>query len=51
VVEMNRDGQMRQLLAMEYSDCGGKIIQVSHLDGMPLSAAWVRDAILAKEEK
>lgn len=51
VVEMNRDGQMRQLLAIDYSDCGGKLVQVSHLDGMPLSATWVRDAILAKEEK
>lgn len=51
VVEMNRDGQMRQLLAIDYSDCGGKLVQVSHLDGMPLSAAWIRDAILAKEEK
>lgn len=51
VVELNRDGQMRQLLAMEYSDSGSKLIQVSHLDGMPLSAVWVRDAILAKEVK
>lgn len=51
VVEMNRDGQMRQLLAIDYSDCGGKMVQVSHIDGMPLSAAWVRDSILAKEEK
>lgn len=51
VVEQNRDGQMRQLLAMEYSECGGKLIKLSHLDGMPLSATWVRDALLAKEEK
>lgn len=51
VVEMNRDGQMRQLLLIDYSDCGGKLVQVSHLDGMPLSATWIRDAILAKEEK
>jgi len=51
VVEMNRDGQMRQLLAMDYSDCGGKMVQVSHIDGMPLSASWIKDAILSKEEK
>lgn len=51
VVEMNRDGQMRQLLSIDYSDCGGKLVQVSHLDGMPLSATWIRNAILEKEEK
>jgi len=50
VVEMNRDGQMRQLLAMDYSDCGAKIRQVSHTDGMPLSAEWVVNAILKQEE-
>lgn len=50
VVEMNRDGQMRQLLAMDYSDCGAKIRQVSHTDGMPLSADWIVSAILKQEE-
>ncbi|MFZ3078151.1 MAG: 2-oxoacid:acceptor oxidoreductase subunit alpha [Bellilinea sp.] len=51
VVEMNRDGQMRQLLAMEHSDCGAKLRQVSHTDGMPLSAEWIFNAILAREEE
>ena len=51
VVEMNRDGQMRQLLAMNYSDCGAKLHQVSHTDGMPLSAEWIFNTILALEEE
>ena len=51
VVEMNRDGQMRQLLAMNYPDCGAKLRQVSHTDGMPLSAEWILNTILACEEE
>jgi 2-oxoglutarate ferredoxin oxidoreductase subunit alpha len=51
VVEMNRDGQMRQLLAMDYSDCGAKLRQVSHTDGMPLSAEWIVNAITKQEER
>lgn len=51
VVEMNRDGQMRQLLAMNYSDCSAKLRQVSHTDGMPLSAEWIFNTILACEEE
>lgn len=51
VVEQNRDGQMRQLLAMTYPDCAAKLVQVSHVDGLPLSANWVKNAILTKEEK
>jgi len=51
VVEQNRDGQMRQLLSMTYPDCAGKLVQVAHTDGMPLSAKWIVDAIQAKEEK
>lgn len=50
VVEQNRDGQMRQLLSMTFPDCAGKLVQVAHIDGMPLSARWVADAIQAKEE-
>lgn len=51
VVELNRDGQLKQLLTMNYSECGSKLRQVSHIDGMPISAQWVRDSILAKEER
>ncbi len=51
VVEMNRDGQMRQLLAMDYSDCGSRMVSVAHTDGMPLSAEWVVKSILKQEKK
>ncbi len=52
-VEMNRDGQLKQLLCMEFPKLAHKIIGVSHIDGLPLTAKWVVDAIneAAKENK
>lgn len=51
VVEANRDGQLRQLLLVNNPSVCNKLNQISHSDGMPLSAKWVRDQILAQEEK
>ncbi len=46
VVEMNRDGQMYQMLVMEYPELAGKIQSVAFADGLPASAKWVREGIL-----
>lgn len=51
VVEINRDGQLRQILTVNMPELAGKLIKMSHSDGMPLSARWLKDEILAKEEK
>jgi 2-oxoglutarate/2-oxoacid ferredoxin oxidoreductase subunit alpha len=48
VVEMNRDGQMRQLLTIEYPQSAGKFKPVAFGDGLPASAKWVREGILAQ---
>jgi 2-oxoglutarate ferredoxin oxidoreductase subunit alpha len=48
VVEMNRDGQLWQLLTIEYPDLASKLVSVAYGDGMPASARWVREGILAK---
>lgn len=50
VVELNRDGQMRQLLTLDNTDQAGKLISVCHTDGLPLTAKWISETILAKEE-
>jgi 2-oxoglutarate ferredoxin oxidoreductase subunit alpha len=50
VVEMNRDGQMHQLLTMEVPDLATLLISVAYSDGLPLTARWVKEAILAKEQ-
>ena len=51
VVEMNRDGQMHQILLTEYPMFGPKLKSVAYGDGMPASAKWVREGILAKYQK
>ena len=50
VVEMNRDGQMYQLLLVEYPHLAGKLTSVAFNDGLPATAKWVKDSILVKEE-
>ena len=51
VVEINRDGQLKQILTLEIPGLCTQLYQVSHIDGMPLSARWVKDQILALEGK
>ena len=48
VVEMNRDGQMNQLLTIEYPQMAAKFKSVAFGDGLPAYAKWVREGILAQ---
>jgi 2-oxoglutarate/2-oxoacid ferredoxin oxidoreductase subunit alpha len=48
VVEMNRDGQLHQLLSLDYPEHVMKLKSVAFGDGMPASAKWVREGILAQ---
>jgi len=49
VVEMNRDGQMYQLLLVEYPHLAGKLTSVAFNDGLPATAKWVKNSVLVKE--
>jgi 2-oxoglutarate ferredoxin oxidoreductase subunit alpha len=51
VVELNRDGQMQQLLTLAYPEMALKLVSLAHLDGMPLTAHWIVDAFTVKEIK
>ncbi|HPH96585.1 MAG TPA: 2-oxoacid:acceptor oxidoreductase subunit alpha [Anaerolineaceae bacterium] len=51
VVELNRDGQLQQLLSLEHPAYATRLISVAHMDGLPLSARWIKDEITAREEK
>jgi 2-oxoglutarate/2-oxoacid ferredoxin oxidoreductase subunit alpha len=51
VIEMNRDGQMHQLLTLEHPERAVNLISLAHTDGLSLTARRVRTAILAKEAK
>ncbi|MBN2043684.1 MAG: 2-oxoacid:acceptor oxidoreductase subunit alpha [Anaerolineales bacterium] len=51
VPELNRDGQLWQILNMEYPTGCGKMKSLPKHDGLPLSAAWLTKAILDMEGK
>ena len=49
VVELNRDGQLNQLLTLEATNCAINLVSLSHSDGLPLTACWIKEAIQSKE--
>ena len=51
VIEMNRDGQMHSILLTEMPELAMKMTSLAFMDGMPLTARWVVDAIEAKEQE
>jgi 2-oxoglutarate ferredoxin oxidoreductase subunit alpha len=51
VVELNRDGQLHQVLSLEITDEAQKLIKTAHIDGLPLTAKWISGKIRSNEEK
>jgi 2-oxoglutarate ferredoxin oxidoreductase subunit alpha len=51
VVELNRDGQLHEILRLEIPESSLNIISLAHLDGLPLTAQWVIDQVITKEEQ
>jgi len=51
VVELNRDGQMHSILITEMPEMATKLKSVAYLDGMPLTARRVVEAIVAEEQE
>jgi 2-oxoglutarate ferredoxin oxidoreductase subunit alpha len=50
VIEMNHDGQMRQLLQLEYPEHAAKLQSLTHNNGIPLTAKWITEAVLGEEQ-
>ena len=50
VVELNHDGQIRQILSLNMPEEALKLRKVSKVDGMPLTAKWILNEILSQEE-
>jgi 2-oxoglutarate ferredoxin oxidoreductase subunit alpha len=50
IVEANRDGQMKQILSMAMPGEAPRFRSACHSDGLPLTARWVKDAILEQEK-
>lgn len=51
VVELNRDGQLHQLLLLEYCDMTHRLTSLSYIDGLPITAEWIITAVSEKEQK
>ena len=49
VVEMNRDGQLHQLLSLDFPTQVPKLNSVAYIDGLPITASFISEAILAAE--
>jgi 2-oxoglutarate/2-oxoacid ferredoxin oxidoreductase subunit alpha len=41
VIEGNRDGQMKDIIAMHFPIHAKKLISIAHVDGLSLSAEWI----------
>ncbi len=50
VVEMNRDGQLHQLLLLDVPELSEKLISTARLDGLPFTAAWIVNQLRTGEE-
>jgi 2-oxoglutarate ferredoxin oxidoreductase subunit alpha len=50
IIEANRDGQMRQILSGIMPEQAHKLRSAAHSDGLPLTARWVKETILAQEK-
>jgi 2-oxoglutarate ferredoxin oxidoreductase subunit alpha len=51
VVELNRDGQVHNILLGEMPELATRLIPLAHLDGLPLTARWVVEKIQEKENE
>lgn len=50
VIELNRDGQLCLILRSELPALAARLQPLAHIDGMPLTARWVVDALTAAEQ-
>jgi 2-oxoglutarate ferredoxin oxidoreductase subunit alpha len=51
VFELNRDGQLHQLLSLEYCDMTDQLISCAYIDGLPMTAEWILTSVSAGEKK
>lgn len=49
VVEMNIEGQLHKLIQIQYPELATKLCSLAHCDGLPLTATWIVNQTLEKE--
>lgn len=50
VVELNRDGQLNQLLILECPDWATHLISLAYTDGLPITAKYIINSMMEHEE-
>jgi hypothetical protein len=50
VVELNRDGQLHEILNIEYCDQSDRLISLSYIDGLPMTADYIIKSVSEKEQ-
>jgi len=51
VVEQNRDGQMRDILRLEYPEMALRLRSIRHYNGIPIDARFITNALLELEKE
>jgi 2-oxoglutarate ferredoxin oxidoreductase subunit alpha len=51
VFELNRDGQLHQMLILEYCDMTDRLISCAYIDGLPMTAEWIQTSVSAREQE
>ena len=51
ILELNRDGQLHEILLIDYPDLAMQMTSCSYIDGLPMTAEWITDTILSEERK
>ncbi len=51
VLELNRDGQLCEILSLEISEYSQKLISISDIGGLPMTAEWAVESIINQERK
>lgn len=51
VLELNRDGQLCEILSSEISEYSQKLISITEIGGLPMTAVWAVESVVDKERK
>jgi 2-oxoglutarate ferredoxin oxidoreductase subunit alpha len=49
VLELNQDGQLHQILLIEYCDMTERLISLAYIDGLPMTSDWIVKSLSRKE--
>ena len=49
VAELNRDGQLHQILSLDYCNLTEKMVSIAFMDGLPMTADLVVNAVMERE--